>query len=94
MKWLALFALASFVVLASGCTSISFLIANAASLAGQYERSANHAYGPESRQRLDVYSPKVAKIGRSWSFSTAVRGPWGGEGFTALSERRSRSGEW
>lgn len=61
MKWIALFALASVVVLASGCTTISFLIANTASLAGRYERSANHAYGPESRQKLDVYSPKDAK---------------------------------
>ena len=75
MKWIALFALASIVVLASGCTSISFLIANTASLTGRYQRSANHSYGPESRQKLDVYSPQDAKdrpvvvffYGGSWS---------------------------
>ena len=61
MKLLALVTFASFVVLASGCTSISFLIANSATLAGNYERSTNHAYGPESRQKLDVYSPQDAK---------------------------------
>ena len=61
MKWLVLFAIASFVVFAAGCTSVAFLIANSASLAGPYERSTNHSYGPESRQKLDVYSPKDAK---------------------------------
>ena len=61
MKWIALASLASFIVFASGCTSVAFLIANTASLAGRYDRSANHSYGPESRQKLDVYSPKDAK---------------------------------
>lgn len=61
MKWIALFAIASSAIFASGCTSISFLIANAATWTGHYQRSANHAYGPESRQKLDVYAPKDAK---------------------------------
>jgi acetyl esterase/lipase len=61
MKWIALFAIASIVVFASGCTSIQFFIANAATWVGHYDRSANHCYGPESRQKLDVYSPKDAK---------------------------------
>lgn len=61
MKWFALFALAAVVVFASGCTSLSFLIANTASWNGRYDRSTSHAYGPESRQKLDVYSPKNAK---------------------------------
>lgn len=61
MKLLALLALASFVIFASGCTSLSFLIANSATLTGRYDRSTNHSYGPESRQKLDVYSPKNAK---------------------------------
>jgi acetyl esterase/lipase len=61
MKLLALFAMASFVVFASGCTSVAFLIANSATLAGRYERSTDHSYGPESRQKLDVYSPNDAK---------------------------------
>lgn len=53
--------MASFAVFASGCTSLSFLIANTATLTGRYERSTNHSYGPEARQKLDVYSPKDAK---------------------------------
>lgn len=61
MKWLALVCLASFVVFASGCTSVAFLIANSATLTGKYERSTDHSYGPESRQKLDVYSPEDAK---------------------------------
>jgi acetyl esterase/lipase len=61
MKWLALFALAAVVVFASGCTSLSFLIANTASWNGRYDRSVSHAYGPESRQKLDVYRPQDAK---------------------------------
>jgi acetyl esterase/lipase len=61
MKWIALFAIAAVVVFAAGCTSLSFLIANTATLTGRYERSTNHSYGPESRQKLDVYSPKDAK---------------------------------
>jgi hypothetical protein len=54
MKWVALFTLASFAVFASGCTSLSFLIANTATLTGRYDRSTNHSYGPEARQKLDV----------------------------------------
>ncbi len=61
MKWLALLAIASFAVFAAGCTSVAFLIANSATWTGRYERSTNHSYGPESRQKLDVYSPKDAK---------------------------------
>jgi len=60
MKWFALACLAAFIVFASGCTSLSFLIANSAALTGPYARSTNHSYGPESRQKLDVYSPKDA----------------------------------
>ncbi len=61
MKFLALLALGSGVLFAAGCTSLSFLIANTATLTGRYDRSTNHTYGPESRQKLDVYSPKDAK---------------------------------
>ena len=61
MKWIALFALAAVVVFASGCTSLSFLIANTASWTGRYDRSTSHAYGPESRQKLDIYMPKDAR---------------------------------
>ena len=61
MKWLSLLSIASFSVLAAGCTSVAFLIANSATLAGRYERSTDHSYGPESRQKLDVYLPRDAK---------------------------------
>lgn len=61
MKWLALASIAAFIVFGSGCTSLSFLIANTATLTGRYDRSTSHSYGPESRQKLDVYSPKEAK---------------------------------
>lgn len=92
MKWIALFAIAWFVMFAAGCTNVAFLIANSASLVGRYDRSTNHSYGPESRHKLDVYSPEEAKdrpvvvffYGGSWTE--------GSRGSTALSERRSRSG--
>ena len=61
MKWIALASIASFIVFASGCTSVAFLIANSATLTGRYDRSTSHAYGPESRQQLDIYSPEDAK---------------------------------
>jgi acetyl esterase/lipase len=92
MKFLALLALAAVVVFAAGCTSLSFLIANSATLTGRYDRSTNHSYGPESRQKLDVYSPKDAKnrpvvvffYGGSWTAGS--RGLYRFVG-TALAER-------
>jgi acetyl esterase/lipase len=92
MKWLALVSLASFVLFASGCTSLSFFIANTATLAGRYDRSTDHSYGPESRQKLDVYSPKDAQAqpvvvffyGGSWT--TGGRGLYRFVG-AALAER-------
>ena len=61
MKWITLLGMASFALFAAGCTSVAFLIANSATLTGRYDRSTNHSYGPESRQKLDVYSPQDAK---------------------------------
>ena len=92
MKWFALACLAAFIVFASGCTSLSFLIANSAALTGPYARSTNHSYGPESRQKLDVYSPKDAQArpvvvffyGGSWT--TGRRGLYRFVG-AALAER-------
>jgi acetyl esterase/lipase len=92
MKWIALFSIASLAVFATGCTSIAFLIANSATLAGRYDRSTNHSYGPESRQKLDVYSPQDAKdrpvvvffYGGSWT--TGSRGLYRFVG-AALAER-------
>jgi acetyl esterase/lipase len=60
MKLLALVTLVSTVFI-SGCTSVAFLIANSATLTGRYDRSTDRSYGPESRHKLDVYSPKDAK---------------------------------
>ena len=92
MKLLALLTLAFFVVFASGCTSVAFLIANSATLTGRYDRSTDRAYGPESRHKLDVYSPKDAKdrpvvvffYGGSWT--TGSRGLYRFVG-AALAER-------
>jgi acetyl esterase/lipase len=92
MKWIALFAVASVIVFVAGCTSLSFLIANTATLTGRYDRSTSHSYGPESRQKLDVYSPKGAKecpvvvffYGGSWT--TGSRGQYRFVG-AALAER-------
>jgi acetyl esterase/lipase len=92
MKWLALVTLVAFVVFASGCTSLSFLIANSATLAGRYDRSTDHSYGPEARQKLDVYSPEAAQdrpvvvffYGGSWT--TGRRGLYRFVG-AALAER-------
>jgi acetyl esterase/lipase len=61
MKWLVLSAIASWVLFTAGCTGGALFIANSASLTGRYERSTDHAYGPESRQKLDVYAPEGAK---------------------------------
>ena len=43
----------------SGCTAAVFLAANVPSAFGPFERTANLAYGPEPRQRLDVYVPEA-----------------------------------
>ena len=43
--------------LASGCTALSFAIANVPASFGPYHRTAGVAYGSDRRQRLDVYVP-------------------------------------
>lgn len=45
------------VVVLSGCTAAVFLAANVPAAFGPFERTANLAYGPEPRQRLDIYVP-------------------------------------
>ena len=92
MKWTALFSIASFVVLNPAAPAAAFFIANSVTLTGRYDRSTDHAYGPESRQKLDVYSPKDAKDRPVVVFFYGGRGPWGAGGFIALSERHWRSG--
>lgn len=46
--------------LLSGCTSAAFLAANLPTAFDAYEREAGLAYGPEARQQLDLYVPKVS----------------------------------
>ena len=45
------------VCLLSGCTGAAFFAANLPTAFGPYERTAGLAYGPEPRQKLDVYVP-------------------------------------
>ncbi|MFO1427926.1 MAG: alpha/beta hydrolase [Steroidobacteraceae bacterium] len=44
----------------TGCESLSFALANAPAHFGPFTRHANLAYGPDRRQRLDVYAPRRA----------------------------------
>jgi acetyl esterase/lipase len=48
---------------AAGCGRLSFLAANVPAAFGPYTRHTNMAYGPEPRQRLDVYVPHEAANG-------------------------------
>lgn len=61
----------------SGCLRLGFIAANAPAYFGDYKRTANIAYGPDSQQRLDVYKPNhplpgapivVFWHGGRWSF--------------------------
>ena len=47
------------VCLLSGCTDAAFFAANLPTAFGPYERTAGLAYGPEPRQKLDVYVPEA-----------------------------------
>ena len=47
----------------SACSAITFGIANAPAAFGAYERKADVPYGPDVRQKLDVYVPKPALDG-------------------------------
>jgi acetyl esterase/lipase len=51
---IGILALAGF---SSACGSLSFLVANVPASFGPYERATGIAYGPERRQKLDVYTP-------------------------------------
>jgi acetyl esterase/lipase len=46
--------------LASGCTQLSFAIANVPASFGPFQRTTDIAYGAEPRQKLDVYVPDAA----------------------------------
>jgi acetyl esterase/lipase len=45
-------------LVASGCARLGFLAANVPATFGAHKRHTNIAYGPEPRQRLDVYVPE------------------------------------
>ena len=47
----------------SACSAITFGIANAPAAFGPFERKADVPYGPDVRQKLDVYIPKPALDG-------------------------------
>lgn len=58
IKWIALLAIVVSALVTAGCTSVAFLIANSATLRGPYERTTGLSYGPEARQKLDIYLPQ------------------------------------
>lgn len=60
MRFLARAGTALVAALASGCTSISFAIANVPASFGPYHRTTGIAYGDDKRQKLDVYVPDDA----------------------------------
>lgn len=45
--------------LLSGCSAVAFMAANVPAAFGSYDRDAGVPYGPEPRQRLDVYTPET-----------------------------------
>jgi acetyl esterase/lipase len=50
-------------VASSACTQIEFLAANVPAFFGPFRRHSDIAYGPDRRQRLDLYLPnKAAKV--------------------------------
>lgn len=49
--------------LLGGCSTAAFLAANVPSAFGAYQRTAGLEYGPERRQRLDVYAPEAPLSG-------------------------------
>jgi acetyl esterase/lipase len=53
-----LLGVAALMTLASGCANPIFLLANAPTVFGSYDRHADLPYGQGRRQRLDVYSPR------------------------------------
>jgi acetyl esterase/lipase len=61
MKILILTGMALFVMLVVvACGGITFTVANAPALFGDFDRRADVPYGTRPRQRLDVYSPRRA----------------------------------
>jgi len=51
---------ATLALLMTGCANPLFVLANAPTLFGAYERHADLPYGTGNRQRLDLYAPRAA----------------------------------
>jgi len=49
----------------AACSGFSFFVANAPTTFGSFKRTSDLAYGPDARQRLDVFAPKGAAAARS-----------------------------
>jgi acetyl esterase/lipase len=47
---------------ATACSKLGFVAANVPSVLGSYQRHADIAYGPDPRQRLDVYVPNASSV--------------------------------
>ena len=56
-----LFAVTAFAALITGCANTIYLLANAPTVFGSYDRHTNLIYGAAPRQRLDVYAPRAAR---------------------------------
>lgn len=48
-------------ILITGCANSIFLLANAPTVLGSYDRHTDLAYGEGPRQRLDIYAPRNAR---------------------------------
>jgi acetyl esterase/lipase len=48
-------------IVITGCANTIYLLANAPTVFGSYDRHTNLAYGQGARQRLDVYAPRYAR---------------------------------
>jgi len=61
LRIVLLFGTVLVVILIAGCRSGVFLLANAPTVFGSYERHTDLAYGEAPRERLDVYAPRDAR---------------------------------
>lgn len=88
----ALLGVAALALLAAGCRNGVFLLANAPTFFGSYDRHTDLAYGQAARQRLDVYAPRNARnrpvvifwYGGSWTHGSKANYRFVG---AALAER-------
>jgi acetyl esterase/lipase len=55
-----LFGVVTLAIVITGCANTVYLLANAPTVFGSYDRHTNLAYGEGPRQRLDVYAPRNA----------------------------------